>query len=407
MLDDKIKQLPSCAGVYIMKSAAGEIIYVGKANNLKKRVTSYFSRPQSTKNTKLLQNIADIEIVTCSNEAQALILESALIKEKQPKFNISLKDDKSYPYLEITKENFPRVSIVRCKKKNKNIFFGPYPKARLLKEALDMIRRVFPYRSCQVMPKTACLYFHLGLCSGPCIRNITQAAYKENIQGIGKILKGERHDLVKNFQEQMNSLAIQKRFEEAAIIRNKLFSLQNLYWGVTNEHELIGLKDILGLSVLPLTIEAVDISNLKGELATGSLVVFKDGLADKNSYRRFRIKTVERIDDYAMIQEVVRRRYLRLLKENKKLPDLLLIDGGQGHVQAAVEELKKHNISLNLIGLAKENEEVWLPGKNKPLVISKNNPALKLVQRIRDEAHRFARSYHLLLRNKNFVNCNR
>ncbi|MEI8350411.1 MAG: excinuclease ABC subunit UvrC [Candidatus Omnitrophota bacterium] len=401
---EKIKHLPQSPGVYLMRNDAGEIIYVGKAALLRKRVASYFSKNVSSKTAILSEHIADIEYIECSSEEQALILEAALIKEKKPKYNIALRDGKSYPCIEITKETFPRVFISRPKKKTNSILFGPYPRAALLKPALTLIRRIFPFRSCRNMPKHACLFFHLRLCPGPCIAHISILSYQEYIEAVIKILRGERKELIEQLQARMDISAKQNRFEEAAGLRDKLLALHNLYQGKAPEHELIALKEFLHLPSIPLVIEAVDISCLSGKEATGSVVVFKDGFADKNAYRRYRIKETHDSDDYAMMREVVRRRYGRQLQEHKRMPDLIVIDGGLAHAQVAKEELDKLKLTIPLIGLAKQNEEIWFPGAKTALTIAKNNPALHVIQRVRDEAHRFARKYHLLLRSKRIIN---
>ncbi|MDP2924169.1 MAG: excinuclease ABC subunit UvrC [Candidatus Omnitrophota bacterium] len=399
-IKEKVKNLPLAPGIYIMKSKDGDVLYVGKATSLRKRVNSYFSKQVSVKTGFLLENLADIEYIECGTQEQALILEAALIKEKKPKYNISLRDDKSYPYIEITKDKFARIFISRPKKKTDNLLFGPYPKVKLLKPALKLVRRVFGYRSCRNMPKTACLFYHLNLCPAPCIGKISSSAYQGNIEAISKILRGERKELEEDLEKKMSNFAKESKFEEAALARDKLSSLYNLYQGKAGEHELIALKELLQLAHIPLVIEAIDVSSLSGKEVTGSVVVFRDGIADKNNYRRYRIKKVEGPDDYASIREVAHRRYSRLIRENRKMPDLVIIDGGLGHADSAKKELDLLDLKISLIGIAKQNEEVWFPGKNAPLVIAKDNPALHLIQRIRDEAHRFAHKYHLLLRSK-------
>ncbi len=400
MLRDKVKNLPLTPGVYIMKSSKGVILYVGKASSLRSRVRSYFLRDQPPKTRALMEKVSDIEYVECNTEAQALILEAALIKEKKPKFNIALRDDKSYPYIEITNEEFPRVFISRPKGKTKSTLFGPYMNGKLLRPALEMIRKIFPYCSCKGRRRKGCLYLHLKLCPGPCKSDACQEEYKENISSIKKILKGQRKQLIKQLEKKMKALAAAKKFEKAGHLRDKILALENLYQGRAKEHDLAALKKVLNLPTIPLVIEAMDISNLRGTEATGSVVVFRNGVADKNSYRRYKIKEVKSIDDYAMIAEVTRRRYSRLKKEGKSFSDLLIIDGGKGHVKTAKEVLDELGISLPLIGIAKRNEEVWFAEKKDPLIIPKDNAGLHLIQRIRDEAHRFARNYHLLRRSK-------
>lgn len=400
---EKIKTLPLSCGVYIMKSQEGEVLYVGKATSLRKRVSSYFSRQVSLKTGLLVSHIADIEYIECENEEQALILEAALIKEKKPKYNISLRDDKSYPYVEITDEEFPRIYITRKRTNKKSIFLGPYPQVNVVKSVLNILRKIFPYCTCRCFKKSKCLFFHLKLCPAPCAGEISSQGYKENIKAIIKVFKGEREELIEHLRKKMEKLSSENKFEEAAQLRDKLNALINLYQGRNLTHELISLKEALDLPSTPLYIEAMDISSLSGREATGSVVVFRNAVPDKNSYRRYRIKKVSGIDDYACIAEVTQRRYLRLSSEKRKMPDLLIIDGGLGHVQTAKKELDKLNLKVPVIGIAKRNEEIWFPESKSPLVIPRTSPCLHLIQRIRDEAHRFARNYHLLLRNNKMV----
>jgi excinuclease ABC subunit C len=409
-LKEKIRSFPLHPGVYLMKDASGGVLYVGKAASLKTRVRSYFSHPHDSKTTTLLSQVHDIDYIECVSPEQALIVELALIKEKRPKYNIALRDDKSYPYVEITREKFPRIFISRPRGKKKSRFFGPYPNAGQLKAALSMIRKVFPYCSCRRYPKKPCLFSHLKLCPAPCTGMAAVSAYQGNIKSICRILNGERHSLMRELRKKMQSLAGKNRFEEASLIRDKLVAIETLYQGKPLAHEILSLQEALGLARVPLRIEAIDISSLSGKDATGSVVVFEEGMPRRQEYRKFRIKTVSQQDDYAMIKEVVRRRYSRLLREKQRYPDLLVIDGGLGHVQAAEAELEKLAVSLPLIGIAKRNEEVWFPQtgefarkKTSPLVIAKSSPCLHLIQRLRDEAHRFAHSYHRLLRKKKLV----
>ncbi|MCK4912310.1 MAG: GIY-YIG nuclease family protein [Candidatus Omnitrophica bacterium] len=399
-----VKKLPLSPGVYIMKSNKGKVIYVGKATSLRKRVSSYFSKAVDSKTDSLLKNIGDIDHIECVSPGQALILEAALIKEKKPKYNISLRDNKSYPYVEITKEKFPRIFISRPKQPDEKILFGPYPQAKTLKPALTLIRRVFPYRSCGRMPKSVCLFFHLKLCPAPCAGKVTLNAYKNTIKNICRILKGQRKELVKELTAKMKKAAVEKKFEQAKILRDKLLAIDSLYKGNPKVHEIISLKEILNLSKLPLCIEAIDVSSLGRNDCVGSVVVFRDGISDKNSYRRFQMKTARERDDYDMIGEVIRRRYSRLVKEKSSLPDLIIVDGGKGHLARAHKELELLGIFTPLIGLAKRNEEIWTITKKVPLIISRSNPGLHLIQKVRDEAHRFAHSYGLVCRKKRIMN---
>ncbi len=403
-ISNGVKKLPLGPGVYIMKSKRGKVIYVGKASSLRKRVSSYFSKAVDSKTNSLLKAVDDIDYIRCESSEQALILEAALIKEKKPKYNISLRDNKSYPYIEITKEKFPRIFISRPKVKNKNLFFGPYPQVKTLESALTLIRRIFPYCSCKRMPKKACLFFHLKLCPAPCKGEISLSAYKNNIESICKILKGQRRELASELTAKMKKLAAGKKFEKAASLRDKLLAIDSLYEGKPKAHEIIALKEILNLPKLPLYIEAIDISSLGRSDCVGSVVVFRDGVPDKNSYRRFQIRTAKKRDDYDMIAEVMRRRYSRLIKERSCLPNLIIVDGGKGHLLRADKELEALGIFIPLIGIAKKNEEVWTVSKKTPVIISRSNSGLHLIQRARDEAHRFAHAYGLVHREKRTIN---
>jgi len=398
-IKEKIASLPETCGVYIMKSAEARVLYVGKASSIKKRVKSHFSRPE-TKNSKFISQVVDIEYIECLTPEAALILEAALIKERKPKYNIALRDNKTYPYVAVSKERFPRIFITRPKKTTNSLLFGPYPAAKTLKSALESIRKVFPFRSCSRLPKTACLFFHLKLCPGPCEEKISPVDYREIVGGTIKILKGERSKLIRSLESKMKRLADKKNFEQAARIRNILTAINSLYQGRPKDHAIISLKAALNLGRLPLHIEAIDISSLGLSEATGSVVVFKDGSPDKKNYRRFLIRKVKGKDDYAMIAEVTQRRYLRLIKEKRPLPDLVVIDGGRGHVARAQRVFSNLGILSALIGIAKRNEEIWFPDSLKPLVLAKDHPGLHLLQRIRDEAHRFAHSYQFLRRRK-------
>ena len=402
---------------------------------------SYFNHPLANIKTHILvEKIADLDFVVCDTPARALILEAFLIKENKPKYNISLCDDKSYPYIEITSEDFPRIFLVRSHKSGLalrhssednaecgvslnlsphskklrlltsggSLLFGPYPDVKLAKEALRLMREVLPYRTCKKMPAKPCLYYHLGICAAPCAGKISKDDYNEIVDSVCKILSGDKNRLIRNLKNKMVKIAKQKRFEEAAVIRDKLISIYSLYSGKIQLSKIVALKNILGLVKFPLAIEAMDISDLSGRWAVGSVVVFKDGWMDKSSYRRYRIKGVYcpkgNVDDYGMIAELIRRRYSHLIQEKMSFPELLIIDGGKGHVNTAYKELMKLNLHIPVVGIAKRNEEVWFPHKTKPLIIARDNPALRLIQRVRDEAHRFAHSYHILLRKKSLIN---
>ncbi len=405
-LKHKITQLPDAPGVYIFKDSRGRILYVGKAKSLKKRVQSYMSRLLSAKTQAMVAKIADLEYRVVASESQAQLLEAALIKEKQPPYNVSLKDDKSFPWVRITDEAFPVVSVCRRKKPQPGdtaLYFGPYTNAGYLRQAIKIVRRVFGFRSCRVMPKVACLYGRIKLCPAPCVGRISSADYKEIIKNIALIFNAQYTTLLDRLSSRMRELAGQQKFEEAACVRDQVYALSALTQDKKQPcgvDELEDLRLLLRLKRLPRRIEAFDISNISGKQACGSMVSFLKGLPDKNNYRRFRIKTVESIDDYGMIREVVRRRYRRLLKEHLSLPDLVLIDGGKGHLLAAQEEIAELGIDIPLVSIAKDKENIYTTHTPHPIRLPQDTPALNLVRRVRDEAHRFALGYHHVLRRK-------
>lgn len=405
ILKDKIKSLPLNSGVYLMKDAAGTVLYVGKAVSLRKRVQSYFRKyPVISKTDYLVSEIADIDCTQTHSEAEALILEASLIKQYQPKYNIDLRDDKSYPLIEITDEKFPRITVVRPRVKNKNFqYYGPYVNPRLIREALTIIRKIFHFRTCDPFPHKACLDFHIGLCDAPCIANISRKEYAKNIRHVRLILEGKKDQLYSNLKKEMEEYARAKKFEEAAKVRDQLRAIAALYSGTKDINyykETEQLQRMLNLPKRPERIEAFDISNIMGNQAVGSMVSFLNGKPDKNNYRRFRIKEVEGIDDFKMIAEIVRRRYARLQREGAAFPDLIMIDGGKGQLSAACGELKNMGIEIPILALAKREEEIFLPHRRNPVLLAKESLGLKLLQRVRDEAHRFAISYHRLVRGK-------
>jgi excinuclease ABC subunit C len=408
-LKDKISRLPDAPGVYKFKDAAGRIIYIGKARRLKKRVSSYFTRLLDAKTQALVAKIVDLEYLPTPSETQAELLEAALIKEKQPYYNVIMKDDKSFPLIKISGNDFPVVSICRRKKaqaNDKSLYFGPYTDAASLRQAFKDMRRIFGFRSCKTMPKQACLYCRLKLCPAPCIGKISCVEYKELISQIKLFLASEYEELLERLALKMALAAKEKNFEEAARRRDQINALSVFRQASPRQasfDEMEDLKDRLKLEKLPERIEAFDISNISGREATGSMVSFFRGRPDKNNYRRFRIKTQQGIDDYAMLREVVSRRYLRVKKENLALPDLVLIDGGKAHLLAAEAEIKKAGLALPLISIAKEKENIYLAGRAIPVRFHSDVPALNLIRRVRDEAHRFAVAYHHLLRRKKTI----
>ena len=402
---NNVRALPLTSGVYLMKDARGEVIYAGKAVCLRERVRSYFRKKKAMSKTGfLVEEIAYIDCIQTFSEAEALILEASLIKKYQPKYNVDLRDDKTYPLIEVTGDTYPKIVVVRPRKKNpRSAYYGPYINPKLVREALTIIRKIFHYRACEPFPNKECLDAHIGLCDAPCIKNITAREYKKNIRRVRLILEGKKDQLYRSLQKEMERCARERKFETAAKLRDQIRAIGALYSGTKDINyykEAEQLHRVLYLPRRPDRLEAFDISNIMGNQSVGSMVSFLNGKPDKSNYRRFRIKDVEGIDDFKMIAEVVRRRYSRLKREGALFPDLIVIDGGKGHLSAACEELKVLEVSVPIISLAKREEEIFLPGKRKPVILSKDSLGLKLLQRLRDEAHRFAVAYHRKLRTK-------
>ena len=405
-LKEKVDGLPELPGVYLFKDAGGRVIYIGKATSLKKRVQSYFTRFLSDKTQALVARINDIDYIVSGSESQAQILEASLIKERQPKYNISLKDDKSFPWIRISDEPFPVISICRKKKTvkgDKALYFGPYTSAKLLRQAIKVIRAIFGFRSCAVMAARPCLYFRLKLCPGPCCGAVSEKEYREIIKNIRMFLESKYEQLIDGLSAQMHAAAREKRYEDAARLRDRILALSAMHKGADyfdslTEHE--DLRKLLKADRPPQRIEGFDISNISGKEATGSMVSFYNGKPDKNNYRRFRIKTVQAIDDYAMIREVVRRRYTRLTREGRALPDAIIIDGGRQHLLAAQEELTALGLDPAIVSIAKEQENIYVKNREQAVRLPPGSGALNLIRRVRDEAHRFARAYHHLLHRK-------
>lgn len=403
---EKVRSLPGSPGVYIMKDKIGEALYVGKAKDLRKRVSSYFrgSRRLPERMEVAIQKVKEITYIQTSTEAEALIYENGLIKQLSPKYNIALRDDKSYPLLKLTtNERFPRLFITRQKRSDGAAYFGPYTNVKLLREALGVLRRIFPLRTCNKMPNSLCLNYHIKQCLGPCVGKVREDSYKDVVLELKLFLDGKRMELLKFLSERMAKLARSEDFEEAAKVRNRIEALSAMerrvdYNPIAEAEEL---KRLLGMTKDIERIEAFDVSNIMGEMAVGSIVYFYKGRPKKSEYRRFKIKTVSKLDDYGMMRELMNRRYKRLLNERAILPDLILIDGGRGHLNAAMGELKKLGLSkIPVVGIAKEFEHIYIKDTKEPITLPKEAKALHLLRRIRDEAHRFAISYHKTLLSK-------
>ncbi len=410
---EKIKNIPELPGVYMMKDVSGAILYVGKAASLNKRVSSYF-RPGlglSRRIGLMVEKTADVTCLLTGSEAEALILEAALIKKYNPRYNVELKDDKSYPYLALTEnERYPRLMIARKQgaepraKEKGWVFYGPYTDVKLLRKAAAIMKRIFPLRTCGRMPKKACLNYRIGQCLGPCVGAAGRKTYAEAVKEIKMFLKGDRRGLIRELSNRMRIAADNKDYETAAALRDKITALNvvpKIRDKVTPYDELEGLRHLLKIRRPLARIEAFDVSNISGKEAVGSMVSFVNGKPAKDDYRRFKIRFVSGADDYEMMREVIKRRYERVKRERLPSPDLIIIDGGKGHLNAALSVLEEIGFGgLPVIGIAKKLEHIYLKGRKEPVIFSHSSPILHLVQRLRDEAHRFAIGYHHILRRK-------
>ena len=406
LVEGRLKQLPDKPGVYLFKDREGKVLYVGKALSLKKRVSSYFqpARPLTAKLMQLVGQVADLDWILAGSEAEALLYEAGLIREKQPKYNVLFRDDKSYPYLKVTAEEpFPRLFIGRGTGETGIQAIGPFANAGLLRQAFNAVRGVIPFRTCRVLPKRACLDYHLGLCQAPCEGRISQAEYRESLSEVFRLMEGKKEQVIEEIRAKMKEASETRRYEDAAKYRDQIAGLLELAVRprqIVPERALSDLQAILQLPRLPRRIVGFDVSNIFGKEPVGSMVTFVDGRPFKDGYRRFKIKTVAGIDDYGMMREIVRRQFEGAREKGEPPPDFILIDGGRGHLNAALEVLRELKLDLPAAGIAKEFELLFLPGRTEPVVLPPESRARRLAQRVRDEAHRFAIGYHRLLRGK-------
>ncbi len=543
-IEDKIKQqvanLPLQPGVYQYFDKNGVIIYVGKAKSLRKRVASYFNKNQDSAKTRILvRKIADIKHIIVDTETDALLLENSLIKQYQPRYNVLLKDDKTYPWIYIKNERFPRVEYTRKMTKDGSLYFGPYTSVKLVKTLLSMIKKLYPLRTCNHNLSAEniasgkikeCLDYHIGICKAPCIGLQAEDEYRYNIQQVKSILKGhltvvkeelknlmieasealnfeqaqvykDKIAIIENYQSkstvvsnvinnvdvfsliddakyayvnyfkiidgailQSYTMEIKKALEEdlGAILIQAILYIREKFNSVSKEvvvpfepegqiqdvffvipkqgdkkklldlsfknlkyyqrdrqkhregtnperyanQKLIQLQKDLHLKNTPQHIEGFDNSNIQGTNPVASCVVFKNGKPAKRDYRHFKVKTVEGPNDFASMEEIIYRRYKRMLDEEQSLPQLIVIDGGKGQLSAAVKSLKELGLygEVGIIGIAKKLEEIYFPGDSIPLYLDKNSSSLKLIQQVRNESHRFGLLFHRQLRSKNFIN---
>jgi len=405
-----IKGCPQTPGVYLIKNKSGKPVYIGKARSLRSRLTTHFGPAYHPdyKERMIRKEAAKIGIIQTATEAEALLLEASLIKEHRPKYNKELKDDKSYPFLKITDEKFPRLLVVRGRKSDGSIYFGPYTNAGLLREAVSLLRRLFPMRTCTPMPDKVCLMFHIGQCRGPCVGHMSEKEYAQMVKELVYFLEGKRDALVRTLSRRMKEASRDRHYELARTYRDQMRALAAVAVKQAPSQDegtvLLQMQRVLKLSRYPARIEAFDISNISGKNPVGSMVVFDNGKPKRSEYRKFKIKTVAGVNDYDMMREVVRRRYERLLNEKKPLPDLVLIDGGRGHLSSAKEELDRVNLSdLDLVSIAKQHEYLYKMARPNPYVLPQDSPVLQLLRHVRDEAHRFAISFYRKLHRKEMV----
>ena len=524
-----IPLLPQKPGVYQFMDSTGTLLYVGKAKNLRKRVASYFTRNQSGKTTVMLKKASSVRHIVVDNESDALLLENNIIKKHQPRYNILLKDDKTYPWICIKKEPFPRVFSTRNTVKDGSVYYGPYTSGLMVKTLIDLIRQIFKPRTCTLNLSAAsiasgkfrvCLEYHIGNCKGPCEGFQDEKEYNANIQQVRDILKGNISSVIEHLKDKMKAYSTELKFEEAQVIKDKIdllakfrsrsavvsskirntdvFALtqdnDNTYinylkvingavvqiftldmksrvdeekesllgFAITEirqrlssdspeiivpfrpdilierikytvpvkgekqrllelaernavyykleqkkKQELVPKKDHTGrnleklksdlhMAELPVHIECFDNSNITGENPVAACVVFKNSRPSKKDYRHFNIKTVTGPDDFSSMEEIVFRRYRRLIDEKQSLPQLVIIDGGKGQLSSAVKSLQKLEIQdrLTIIGIAKKLEEIYFPGDSIPLYLDKNSVSLKIIQQLRNEAHRFGINFH-------------
>jgi len=427
---DKVKEFPHGPGVYLMKDEQGRVLYVGKAKNLRNRAGYYFTKiaAEDQRTADLVKLIADIEFVEADTEVDALLLEARLVKDIQPRFNVDLKDDKTFPYLQIRiREEFPRVEFTRKPRRRGVKLYGPFTSAKSLRAAIQVLQRIFQFRTCTLDIRSddirwrwfrPCLLHSIRQCTAPCNFRVTREDYRKQIRRLRLVLEGKKKRLLSEMEKEMAEASAAMLFEKAARLRDELQALQNLslrgdvdknvqpeVFQIEPRKGLVGLRKILGLRETPRTIEGVDIAHLSGEEKVASLVAFIDGLPFKPGYRRYRIRTVEGNDDFASIREVISRRFRHSEAKHGAIesvfPDIVLIDGGKGQLNAALEVFRVLGKEPPcLISLAKREEEIYRPGKAEPIRLSRHAAALRLLQYVRDEAHRFAQHYHHLLRRK-------
>jgi excinuclease ABC subunit C len=417
---DNISKLPNEAGVYCFYDKK-ELLYIGKAVNIRDRVKNHFQQP-SFRDNLFISQVSKIGYIKTGSEIEALILEANLIKKHQPKFNVVWRDDKNYFYVGITKEAFPQIFITH-QPKTQSEYAGPFVDGKALKETLKFLRKIFPYRSCRFVPKKSCLWYHIDRCPAPCvlkskimdvpaIRKKLEKEAQKYASSLFRIIQGKKSEVLKKLKKEMYEASKIKDFEKAGRIRDKISALEKILANakifepqtIKEENQWSRAENVLrkisGSKKEIFRIEAYDISNIQGKEATGSQIAFFEGKPDKNMYRKFRIRMEARPNDVAMLKEILSRRFLH---KEWGFPDLLLIDGGKAQLNAAIEIKNKVAKTKNIpaMSLAKKHNELFVEGKNKPVLLRElPGEVANLILRLRDEAHRFAISYHKKLRSE-------
>ena len=416
-----VKGFPDRPGVYLMRDENGEIIYVGNAKSLRKRVSSYFRLTHaSPRRNKLVETIRDISTMRTETEIEALILENRLIKLYQPFFNVDLKMNERYAYIKITAEKHPRIIVTRVKMDDGAVYIGPYVRVSEVRALLRLVERYLPLRSCggaEAKPQNGrpCMKYSLGRCLAPCCGLCTENEYRDRVADVALLLQGHGAELVERLRKRMDKAARELKFEEAAHLRDTIRAI----WRVSRQQNTIpeipsgkdnfwevlnSMQKTFHLPVLPWRIDGFDISHSAGNFTVGVAVGFEQGYPNPSLYRKFNIRTVEGIDDFRSMKETLTRRYKRCLEGQEPLPQLILIDGGPVQLEfamQALEELGIHNIPI--ISLAKEFEEVYMPNQKEPVRLDHTDPVLRLLQHVRDESHRFAITSHRTRRGKSFT----
>jgi len=431
---EQIQGFPTGPGLYFMKGSADKVLYIGKAKNLRSRVASYFQpvgelvTARGPKIAEMLSKVKTVDFLETANEVDAVLQEARLIKDIRPPYNTVLVDDKTFPYLEIsTGEDFPGVYITRRPRPRGSRLFGPFAGAKDLRAVLVVLQKIFKFRTCKLNiteddPKSKffrpCLLYSIKQCAAPCADRIDKSEYKKIITDLIKFLRSKRSTILRQLKKQMTETAEAFKYEKAGMYRDRIRLIERLdRRGTPDENvqpevfaadpteALEQLQKLLQAPQPVRIIEGIDVANIAGAESVGSLVKFIDGRPFKSGYRRFKIKTVKGIDDYAMIAEVVKRRYKYALAGEELWPDLVLIDGGLGHLHAAEEAFRQMNAPVpKIASIAKREEEIFLRGSSKPLKLPAHSPVRKLLQYVRDEAHRFAQHYHHILRSKKMLN---